>query len=82
MKQIKVSKQLFNDIMKALKNTVAKDDSRPVLKKCYIKVDKDFITFATLDGFTACKQRISNEQVTDPFEVLIPVFTVGIIGRS
>ena len=77
MKQVKIKKNIFNEIMKTIKGSLAVDDSRPVLKKCKCEVDDKFIKFMSLDGYcgTIFKHEHKCEDV-EKFDFLFNVFTV------
>lgn len=47
-----ISKEIYNQIIKAVGGCVAKDDSRPVLRNIKLDIDNEFITATALDGYT------------------------------
>ena len=77
MKQVKIKKDIFNEIMKTIKGSLAVDNSRPVLKKCKCEVDDKFIKFMSLDGYcgTILKYEHKCEDV-EKFDFLFNIFTV------
>ena len=77
MKQVKIKKYLFNEIIKTIKGSLAVDNSRPVLKKCKCEVDNQYIKFITLDGYCATIHKVQhNCENVESFGFLFNIFTV------
>ena len=63
MKEIELSSETFNMVMKMSNNFRANDDSRPVLKKICLKAEKNKIIFVAINGFIASKISINYTMV-------------------
>ena len=70
-KEVKIDFETFANIQKLVKSSVATDIARPVLKKIYLQVDEEFISFESCDGCSAVLQKIEHKQENvEPFTAL------------
>ena len=77
MKRVEINELHFKSLVNGVKNCVARDDSRPVLKYIQIKVKHDTITAYALDGYRAGRVEIKNTcPIDEEFTCLIKPFTV------
>lgn len=83
MKRVEINELHFKSLVNGVKNCVARDDSRPVLKYIQIKVKHDTITAYALDGYRAGRVEIKNTYKTDEeFTCFIKPFTFKVSNRG
>lgn len=80
MKKITINNNLFNEVIKTVRGTLAVDDRRPVLKKCLCEVDAKYIRFKSLDGF--CGTIIKIEHHCDGVEKFDFVFNPFLLDND
>ena len=78
MKQVKIKNTVFNDAMKTIQGTLAKDDTRRILKLCKCEIDEQYIRFISLDGFSATVLKFEHKQQdVERFDFLFSPFAVS-----
>ncbi len=83
MKRVEINELHFKSLVNGVKNCVARDDSRPVLKYIQIKVKHDTITAYALDGYRAGRVEIKNTyKIDEEFTCLIKPFTFKVSNRG
>lgn len=77
MKKIVLDFKQFQTMYDSVKNAVATDDSRPVLKNIEMQITAQKITATALDGYVLAQTVIEySEQDTESFSIIIPIFTL------
>lgn len=71
MQKVKIDLEKYISIQRLVKSSVATDMSRPVLKKIYLQVDGQSVSFESCDGWSAILQKIEHKQEgVEPFTAL------------
>ena len=79
MKKLTIKNAIWNIAMKTIKSTLATDMSRPVLKKCKVEVDEEYIKFISIDGYTGTiYTHKHNQENVEKFDFVIDCFMVDV----
>lgn len=78
MKKITVCQEDLKELLKTVKETIATDDSRPILRWIKMEVNKDTLTAVSLDGYMMSTVQIplKNNDEEKPFSFFIQPFHI------
>ncbi len=84
MKQITLYAKEYNEIMKAMKSVVSKDQYRLYLAGVYLEVEETTARFTGLNGFVMTHVVLphNGDKVAEPWSVIMPVMPVKALPKA
>ncbi|NLT98362.1 MAG: hypothetical protein GXW96_09490 [Christensenellaceae bacterium] len=84
MKQITLNAKDYNDIMKAMKPAVGKDQYRPGLTGVYLEVEGDIARFTACNGciMTHVVLPHGGDKAEEPWSVIMPVMPIKALPKA
>lgn len=78
---IPIKRNQFKDIVNKTIFAASTEDARPVLKSCYMKVEKDLLTFVALDGYRIAISKTKLDKEYPDCSIVIPSRALAEISK-